>query len=137
MIGPFDSYGFMQLAPRFRQFGEPGFMPWANDYDPLINYSVQLDPTFDWGFRPAVEPYRGQVVIDPKPVTLQCFCREAIAQLENDFTLEDIVWLMDETGFPVGEIRRASSFLLHKMGYHAEKIGRYIRRYYAPMDYEI
>lgn len=137
MISNIDSYGFMHQIPRVRQFSEPDFMPWNNGWDPLINYSVQLDPTFDWGFRPATEPYQGQVVVDPQPVSCMKLCREAIKQFEGEFCLDDICNLLSESGYSKELIRNCSSQLARKMGLKSIKMDDGDTLYFVQSDYQI
>jgi hypothetical protein len=126
----------MQLAPRFRQFSEPGFMPWANEEE-YSKVSVQLDPTFDWGYRPAMEPYNGQKILDPKPASCMALCREAINQLQNDFDLDDIHFLIKESGYDDITIRNTAAQLVRKMGYSSLRNGRRAVTYYKAIDFQI
>lgn len=124
MISQIDSYGFMHQIPVVRQFAEPGFMPWNNGWDPFINYSIQMDPTYEYGYRPAEEPDNGDVVIDPKPVGCMTLVRLAISELEDDFTVADVVELMSQSGHEEEKIRGCVSQLTRKLGYYSSKVGR-------------
>lgn len=137
MIAGFDSYGFMKLHPRFRQFSEPDFMPWSNGWDPLIDYSVQLDPTFEWGYQPALEPYDGQEVIDPKPAPCMTLCREAINQLQNYFDMDDIAQLMEGSGYSRHLISSTASQILRKSGYKNFRKGPNESLFYKELDWDI
>lgn len=137
MISHYDSYGFMHQVPRVRQFAEPDFMPWNNGWDPLIDYSVQLDPTFDWGYRPALEPYANQEIKDPKPASCMALCREAINQLQNDFDLDDVFFLVQESGYCKSVVHGATAQLIKKMGYSSLRRGRHNVTYYKSIDYQI
>jgi hypothetical protein len=125
----------MQLAPRFRQFSEPGFMPWANEEE-YNRATVKMDPTFDWGYRPATEPYNGQTIMDPKPASCMALCREAINQLQDKFDLEDVYFLIKESGYDKRTIQNTATQLVRKMGFQSERQGRGVF-YYRPADFQI
>lgn len=88
----------------------------AFEYDPLESIPIiNPDPSWEYGYQWAVDP-KPINTMDPKPASCMALCHEAMKQLDDDFSLDDVVQLLDGSGYDRKAISNSVSQLAFKLG---------------------
>lgn len=116
-----DLVQYMQNGEGWRLCGAANFTHNMDDWTDGVKGAV-IEPTYERGFQHAKEPDE----VGPIPQSNHGLCaqlvRHAVQELGDEFTLDEVLWLMEGSGFERNRIMANLVHAARKGGYRSQKL---------------